>query len=154
MDELNSRFELVRLELTELQNTVRAYDTILFQVKGWCVTINVAVAGFAVTSGHRALLGLAAAVVVAFYMADAYYKSIQRSFIERSRSLGQSLNGGVKEALMSPDLGVWLLGSDEFWSGRLSNWRRLLRAGRQANVYGMYLLMALLVGATWLFLGS
>lgn len=152
MDELDARFELMRLELTELQNTIRSYDSILFQVKGWCVTIGVAVAGFAVTSGHRSLLGLAAAVVAGFYVADAYYKSIQRVFIERNRSLARSLSGGITQALMNPDLDVWLLGSREFWSGTPSRARRLLQAATQANVYGMYLLMELLVGATWVFL--
>ena len=38
MDEVAGRLELARAELSDLQQTIRHYDTILLQVKSWAIT--------------------------------------------------------------------------------------------------------------------
>jgi hypothetical protein len=47
VDELAGRLELARAELSDLQQTIRHYDTILLQVKSWAIATAVAVGGFA-----------------------------------------------------------------------------------------------------------
>ena len=61
MDEVEGRLELARTELSDLQQTIRHYDTILLQLKSWAITTAVAAGGFALnlTRPGIAMLGTA-----------------------------------------------------------------------------------------------
>jgi hypothetical protein len=59
------RLALLQVELASLESGIRGFDTIAFQVKGWCVTATLAIAGFAV-SGRKRLLIVGAVAVVGF----------------------------------------------------------------------------------------
>ena len=91
MEEMEARLALLKYELEALQTSIRAFDTILFQIKGWCVTATFAVAGFTVTSNRPALLFVGVAATIGFWLVDALYKSTQRVFILRNRDLEQGI---------------------------------------------------------------
>ncbi|MEU4195137.1 hypothetical protein AB0E69_24775 [Kribbella sp. NPDC026611] len=91
MDEVSARFELVKLELVELQQAIRNYDAILFQVKGWAVTVGLATAGLAFTTHSRSPVLLGVFSSLAFLGIDAHRKSIQRRLVKRSMNLEQAL---------------------------------------------------------------
>lgn len=91
MDETTAKFELLKLELQSIQAGIRGMDTIMFQIKGWCVTVAVATAGVALTSSHIELVAVGGAAVVGFWLVDAHYKSMQRIFIDRDDRIEEVL---------------------------------------------------------------
>ena len=60
MTEEDARLALLLAELNALQDQLRDYDTRLFQIKGWCVTVSLAVGGFAAVYHRPALLAVGA----------------------------------------------------------------------------------------------
>jgi hypothetical protein len=138
--------ELLKLELQAIQSGIRGLDTILFQIKGWCVTVTVAIAGFALANDRAKLLFLGLAVVVAFWLVDAHYKSVQRVFINRDREIQSKLEGKdplvVLESytLKVPGLapGFAFKGSSEI--------RGLVREALNLITAGLYVLVAAALG--------
>jgi hypothetical protein len=91
MTEEDAKFALLQTELNALQNGIRSLDTILFQIKGWCVTTALAVGGFAIAYHHPALIIVGVGAVIGFYMMNCQFKMIQRRFISRNRELDSEL---------------------------------------------------------------
>jgi hypothetical protein len=56
VEEQDARLALLQTELNNIQSSIRALDTTILQIKGWCVTASLAIGGFAVTR-QGALLG-------------------------------------------------------------------------------------------------
>jgi hypothetical protein len=84
VDEVEGRLELARTELSDLQQTIRHYDTILLQVKSWAITTAVAAGGFALnlTRPGIAMLGLLA--TAAFFLIDGVYRTYLENTVDRS----------------------------------------------------------------------
>lgn len=91
MTEEDARLALLQTELTGIQNAIRGLDTILFQIKGWCVTAALAIGGFAVAYRRPALIIVGAGAVIGFYMMNCQFKMIQRAFIRRNQALHAEL---------------------------------------------------------------
>ena len=89
MDEQDGRLRLLESELTANDGCIRSYDTTSFKVKGWCVTVTRAVAGFA-ASGHKSLLVIGVVAVVGFWLLDAQIRAIQREFINRNKRIARA----------------------------------------------------------------
>lgn len=91
MDEVAGRFELARAELSDLQQTIRHYDTILLQVKSWAITTAVATGGFALnlTRPGIAMLGLFA--TAAFFLIDGVYRTYLEKAVGRSLQIETAL---------------------------------------------------------------
>src|SRR5688572_5681293 len=83
MTETQAKFELLKIELQSIQTGIRGIDTILFQIKGWCVTVTLAIAGIALTSERRALILLGLTSVLCFWIVDAQFKTSQRVHMKR-----------------------------------------------------------------------
>ncbi|MGI8765292.1 MAG: hypothetical protein ACR2KM_02115 [Gemmatimonadaceae bacterium] len=102
MDELEARFDLLKAEMSELQQAIRSQDTITLQAKGWAVTVGLAAAGLALSAkvSIAALLGLLSSA--AFWSIDAHRRT-PRAANQTSSEIEDALNAGtVAEALNSP----------------------------------------------------
>ncbi|MDR0345196.1 MAG: hypothetical protein LBI49_19205 [Nocardiopsaceae bacterium] len=91
MTEEEVRLALLQTELNGIHAAIRGLDTILFQIKGWCVTAALAIGGFAVAYRHPALIVAGMAAVAGFYLMNCQFKMLQRSFIKRNQSLEAEL---------------------------------------------------------------
>jgi hypothetical protein len=92
MNQEDAMLGLLQTELTSIQAGIRGLDTILFQIKGWCVTATLTLAGFAATGQHRGvLLFVGVGAVVGFWLLDCQFKSIQREFITKNLALARDL---------------------------------------------------------------
>ena len=76
------RFELLKHELSTIDEGVRTYDSMLTQIKGWSITAALAVSGtaLALSNGRLVLLGIAS--TLAFLWIDAHHKTHERILIE------------------------------------------------------------------------
>src|ERR1700758_5278970 len=87
MTEEEARLELLKTELNAIQSSIQSLDTIVFQIKGWCVTVVLAVGGFAVSSHAPGLTLVGMAAVIGFFLLNCQFKTIQRKFINRNAAL-------------------------------------------------------------------
>lgn len=100
MTEEDARLELLKAELKAVHSSIQGFDTIVFQIKGWCVTVVLAIGGFAVSSHAPALTLVGIVAVVGFFLLNCQFKAIQRSFIKRNAELARELSGvGIMQVL-------------------------------------------------------
>jgi hypothetical protein len=66
MEEEEARLALLQTELNAIQNSIRNFDSILLQIKGWCVTTSLAVGGFAVAYHKPALILVGLGAILGF----------------------------------------------------------------------------------------
>jgi hypothetical protein len=100
MTEEEARLELLKTELNAVQSSIQSLDTIVFQIKGWCVTAALAIGGFAVSSHAPALTLVGLAAVLGFFLVNCQFKTIQRKFIRRNAALASELSSvGIMQVL-------------------------------------------------------
>ena len=100
MTEEDARLELLKTELNAVHSSIQSLDTIVFQIKGWCVTAALAIGGFAVSSHIPALALIGIAAVAGFFLINCQFKMIQRAFINRNRALSDELRSvGIMQVL-------------------------------------------------------
>jgi hypothetical protein len=92
-DEFDHKFELLKLEIQILQDAIRNYDTILFTIKGWAITLFSAVVFFSAQSAKPLYLVFCTASVLLFWVVDAVFKVTQRRLIERYSIIQSFLQG-------------------------------------------------------------
>jgi hypothetical protein len=153
--ETSAQLELLKVELASIQGGIRGLDTILFQIKGWCVTICVAVAGVALATKSPELLLVAAGAIIGFWLVDAHYKAVQRVFIERDTHIEVCLKGRKPiEVLRSGDLTVPGLASGFQFSGGFTlrsslvpHFTRLWREAKVPMGFSFYAVLTVLLSA-------
>ena len=91
MTEEDARFTLLQIELNSIQSAIRGFDTILFQIKGWCVTTALAIGGFAVVYHKPALLLIGMGAVVGFFIMNCQFIGIERVFINKNKLIDSEL---------------------------------------------------------------
>jgi hypothetical protein len=142
-----AKFELLKIEMQSIQQGIRGIDGILFQIKGWCVTVTVAIAGFSLTGDRWPLIVFGMAAVLAFWMVDAHYKSVQRIYIDRDQAIEKVLGKhGPLEALRTGSLKVPGLASEFSRSGFKDEMRYLWKEVRNPITFGLYVLILLMLG--------
>jgi hypothetical protein len=100
MTEEDARLELLKTELHAVHSSIQGFDTIVFQIKGWCVTVALAVGGFAVSSHTPALTLVGIVAVIGFFLLNCQFKAIQRAFIRRNAELARELGSiGIMQVL-------------------------------------------------------
>jgi hypothetical protein len=100
MTEEEARLELLKTELNAIQSSIQSFETIVFQIKGWCVTVVLAVGGFAVSSRAPALTLIGMVAVIGFFLINCQFKAIQRKFIRRNAALADELSSvGIMQVL-------------------------------------------------------
>ncbi|WP_405056834.1 hypothetical protein OG474_29350 [Kribbella sp. NBC_01505] len=103
MDELSARFDLLKLELSELQQAIRAADTILFQVKGLAVTVALGSAGIGLTTDRPLAAGLGVISTAAFALIDAHRKVVQRRLSARSIEIEMAVASNKLSDILAPE---------------------------------------------------
>jgi hypothetical protein len=93
MTEEDARLALLQTELSAIQSSIISFDSITFQIKGWCVTVALAVGGSAIVSRQPALIPLGLAAVIGFLALNCQFKVLQRMFIRRY----DALDAAIKE---------------------------------------------------------
>jgi hypothetical protein len=100
MAEEDARLALLQTELKEIQASIRSLDTIMVQVKGWCVTVSLAIGGFAVGQKRPALLVVGVVAVMGFYIVTCQAKVVQRFFLSQNKKLNDDVEQlGIMEVL-------------------------------------------------------
>jgi hypothetical protein len=100
MTEEDARLELLKTELNAVHSSIQSLDTIVFQIKGWCVTAALTIGGFAASSHKPALTLVGIAAVIGFFLINSQFKAIQRAFIKRNRELDLELRSvGIMQVL-------------------------------------------------------
>ncbi len=90
-DEFQYRYDLLKQEIDILQEGIRQYDSALFTIKGWAITIFSAFIFFAADKRQPSFLILCAISVTLFWLFDSTYRSIQRIYIRRYNEIEQFL---------------------------------------------------------------
>lgn len=100
MEEEEARLALLQTELNNLQSNLRNMDSIILQIKGWCVTASLAIGGFAITSHKPALLLVGEVAIVGFFLINCQFRMAQRRTIERNWDIDSELKKvGVMQVL-------------------------------------------------------
>lgn len=100
MTEEEARLELLKTELNAVQSSIQNFETIVFQIKGWCVTVVLAIGGFAISSHAPALTLVGIVAAIGFFLLNCQFKAIQRKFIKRNNELFSELSSvGIMQVL-------------------------------------------------------
>lgn len=147
MTEEDARFTLLQIELNVIQSAIRSLDTIMFQIRGWCVTASLAIGGFAVAYHKPGLLLIGAGAVAGFFLTNCQFMGIQRAFINKNATINSELKAGILEFLKDG-------GSLEITGTAIPLWRTrgpsareravswyfiFLFEARRPNMFGLYL---------------
>ena len=73
-DEFDYKYELLLKEIDILQSNIRSYDSIIFTIKGWSITIFSGFLFFSAKENQTVYLLFAALSVVLFWALDATFK--------------------------------------------------------------------------------
>jgi hypothetical protein len=137
MIEEEARLALLQTELNAIQSSIISFDSITFQIKGWCVTVALAVGGAAVVYNAAALIVVGLAAVVGFWGLNSQFKILQRFFIKRYQVLDSELKAtGIMEFLRgqgsTETVGTYVLTFDyNFFSSLWSE-------AKQPNTYTLH----------------
>jgi hypothetical protein len=100
VEEEEARLALLQTELNTIQASLRNYDSILLQIKGWCVTTALAAAGFAIAYHKPALVLVGLAAVLGFFMINCQFRIFQRAASRRNYRIDSELkNVGIMQVL-------------------------------------------------------
>jgi hypothetical protein len=100
MEEEEARLALLQTELNTIQASLRNFNSILIQIKGWCVTTALAAAGFAVAYHKVALILVGIGAILGFFLMDCQFRVFHREFTRRNRDIDVELkNVGIMQVL-------------------------------------------------------
>ena len=147
------KFSILKQERDHCETAIGRYDTIVFGIRGWAVTVFAGVLGASVSLRHPSLIFLAIAPTLLFWIVEVLNKSFQALFIKRVRQIEAHLRSkefetDIQEAksfhFVTPQI------SEDFYCLNNSGARRriigILRCFFYANVsvvYGSILTMCL-----------
>jgi hypothetical protein len=146
--EEDARLALLQTELNAVQNAIRSQDSIIFQIRGWCVTASLAIGGFAVAYHKAALLVIGIGATIGFFLVECQFKLVQRAFINRNYAIDSELkNTGVMEVLKGAGRLQIVGTSIPMWTEREASGSRrarvflggILREARLPQAFGLYL---------------
>ncbi|HEY9295722.1 MAG TPA: hypothetical protein VIQ31_05005 [Phormidium sp.] len=92
-DLFSYRLDFLQKEMSMLQDSIRSYDSIVFTIKGWSITVFSAIILFTVDKQKPFLYFFCIASVLSFWLLDAFYKSTQAILIARYRKLEIFIQG-------------------------------------------------------------
>lgn len=135
------RLDLLKQEMETLQNGIRSYDTILFTIKGWAITIFSATTFFAIDKQRSLLYIFCAVSVVLFWLLDAVYESIQRILPQRYRRIEKFMQSeAFDQAVLDQSLGDFRVPDIQagFAVGRQAHYRSILQEARLGHTYSRW----------------
>jgi hypothetical protein len=146
-DLFSCRLSLLQKEMEMLQNGIRGYDSIVFTIKGWAITIFSAIILFAVDKQKPLLYLFCIASVLSFWWIDAFYKSTQNILISRYATIEAFLQGDeFEKAMTDRNFGNFLIPNfcERFNMKRSQRLRWLLQAALQFYTYSLYAFLLVL----------
>jgi hypothetical protein len=153
--EEDAKLALLQTELQAIQENIRSLDSIVFQIKGWCVTTSLAVAGFAAAYNRPSLLLVGAGAVIGFLIVNCQFKMIQRYFFDRNYAIDSELTAhGIMKFLKNEHglkvVGTATLGSRRHGTSALRSYRQyftdLLHEALRANTFSLYVFVLVCLG--------
>jgi hypothetical protein len=101
-DEFEYKYNLLIKEWDYTQNHIGRFDTILYNIRGWAVTLFGIVLSISVSQKTPHLVLFNIIPVLLFWIMDALNKNFQRKFIFRSKAIEEYLSGDdFKEDIQS-----------------------------------------------------
>lgn len=94
MDKFEYQLDILKLEIETINSAIRQMDQTTEQIKNWTVLIWAAATGAAITKQElNHYIIFTAAIPLAFWFVDGWYRRIQRRFIWRTNEIHEFLNG-------------------------------------------------------------
>ena len=161
MEERDARLQLLLHEMGAIQDGIHKMDDVSLQIKGWCVTVTLALAAASVTTFSKGLPLIGLVAVATFWFVEAHFKLIANIYIERDQALEEALASPsqVLDAITSQQLRIPGLATKFRYPDGVDNWRQGFRyeitgafkQAREPLVFFLYTLMmaflALVTGA-------
>lgn len=95
MKMLEYQLDILKLEIETINSTIRQMDAMTEKIKNWAILIWAAATGATITTPDmNPYIAFTAAIPLAFWFVDAWYRRIQRRFIWRSSQISGFLNDG------------------------------------------------------------
>src|SRR5579862_3193540 len=91
MEEEDARLALLQTELNNLQSAIRNMDSIILQIRGWCVTAALAIGGFAVTYNKPALLVIGEGAIAGFFLMNCQFRMFLTAVNGRNEAIDLEL---------------------------------------------------------------
>lgn len=91
-DEYDYKISILMKEWDQCRSDIARFDTMLFSIRSWSVSIFTAILGASVALKSPPVVLLAILPTVLFWFLDSLNKSFQRVFINRTRVIEQYLN--------------------------------------------------------------
>jgi hypothetical protein len=142
------KFEILKWEMSAVQDGMRTYGQVQFTIKGWAITVFSGFIFFAVKEDEPMFLILCAISVFLFWILDAIFKSIQKVYIIRAGTIELCLREDRLPAVMP---GIEKAFSD-YWNKK-EQIKKALEAGREFQLALLYLVMIVAIevlGIVWL----
>jgi hypothetical protein len=90
----SKQMELLKLQLTLIDNAIRQLDEITKSVKNWAIVAWTGSVGIALATPElRPYLGLSGILPLLFWVVDGSYRRVQRTFIVRVSQISEYING-------------------------------------------------------------
>jgi hypothetical protein len=148
MDLFAYQLDLVKQEMDMLQNSIREYDSILFTIKGWAITLFSGIILFAIDKQTPSLYLFCIVSVLAFWLIDAFYKSTQNFLISRYRRIEELLRSPEFEEIMRnrdfANFPVPYFQDGWFNTSKPRRSRLVLKAALQWHTFVLYAFLTLL----------
>ena len=137
-----TKYDILLKEWEYLENKILKFDSIVFSIRGWAVSVYSACLIFAAKDNEPAIMILCIIPLLVFWATDALQKAFQRKFITRKQTIEDYLNSKKFEddftnlnwSFTTPLIGE-SIGNGTF-SKRLSE---LLKAAKLRNVLFTYI---------------
>lgn len=147
-DLFSYQLELLKQEMDMLQNSIRGYDSILFTIKGWAITIFSGIILFAIDKQKPLLYLFCIASVLAFWLVDAFYKSAQNFLINRYRKIETLLQSSDFEQIMKDrtfgNFQVPHFQDGWFYTKKYERFRLIVKAALQGHTFVLYVFLLVL----------
>lgn len=134
------QFDLLKLEMTLIDNAIRSQDDITKSIKNWAIVTWTAGVGFAVANPVlKPFVWATAFVPLAFWIVDGFFRRVQRTFIVRLQDIAQFVNSpSFAEAAASGAPIAFPLLQMRSKAGRKTSWTAVMHF---RTVAALYLLM-------------
>lgn len=87
--------ETLSAEYFKLVDLISQYDGYLMMIKGWSITVGMAVIGYAFQQANRSVLILCMVSSVSFYLMDIKFKEYQSSYYPRMQAIENCVDVGL-----------------------------------------------------------
>lgn len=130
-----------------LQNSIRGYDSIVFTIKGWAITVFSGIILFAFDKQKPLLYLFCVGTILSFWLIDSYFKSTQNILIKRYRDIESFLRSTEFEtAIAERSLGDFKVPHFQayFNVSKVKRFQYLFEAASQFYTYSLYVFLLIL----------